>query len=54
LDEPFAAYDRVRLVEAFEVLAEESARRQILLFTCREDLLDLAQKYGANIVRLDN
>jgi uncharacterized protein YhaN len=53
LDEPFAAYDRVRLGEAFEVLAEESARRQILLFTCREDLLDLSQKYGANMVRLD-
>ena len=54
LDEPFAAYDRVRLGEAFEVLAEETARRQILLFTCREDLLDQAQKCGANIVRLEN
>ena len=54
LDEPFAAYDRSRLGEAFEVLAEESRRRQLLLFTCREDLFDLAQKYGANIVRLEN
>ncbi len=54
LDEPFAAYDRARLGEAFEILAEESVRRQILLFTCREDLLDLSQKYGAHIVRLDN
>jgi len=54
LDEPFAAYDRARLGEAFEVLAEESTRRQILLFTCREDLLDLAQIYAANMVRLDS
>ena len=53
LDEPFAAYDRSRLGEAFEVLSEESGRRQILLFTCREDLFDLAQKCGAHIVRLE-
>jgi uncharacterized protein YhaN len=54
LDEPFAAYDRSRLGEAFEVLSEESGRRQILLFTCREDLFDLAQKCGAHVVRLEN
>ncbi len=54
MDEPFAAYDRSRLWKAFEVLAEESRRRQILLFTCREDLFDLAQKSGANIVRLSD
>jgi uncharacterized protein YhaN len=52
LDEPFAAYDQPRLAEAFEVLKEEAARRQLILFTCREDLLDLAQRHSANIIRI--
>jgi uncharacterized protein YhaN len=53
LDEPFAAYDQTRLRKAFEVLAGESAKRQILLFTCREDLLELGNSHGANIIRLE-
>ena len=53
LDEPFAAYDRTRLIEAFDILGEEAQRRQIFLFTCREDLLELAQQQEANIIRLD-
>jgi hypothetical protein len=52
LDEPFAAYDRARLLKAFDVLAEEALRRQVILFTCREDLFDLALKHGANVIRL--
>ncbi|HTY64952.1 MAG TPA: AAA family ATPase [Acidobacteriota bacterium] len=52
LDEPFAAYDRVRLGEAFQVLEMESARRQLILFTCREDLLDLGAGHGAHVIRL--
>jgi DNA repair protein SbcC/Rad50 len=52
LDEPFAAYDRPRLGEAFEVLREEAERRQLLLFTCREDLLELALERNASIIHL--
>jgi uncharacterized protein YhaN len=52
LDEPFAAYDRTRLGEAFEVLLEESKRRQLILFTCREDLLELARREGIHLIRL--
>jgi DNA repair exonuclease SbcCD ATPase subunit len=52
LDEPFAAYDRIRLGEAFEVLTVEAVRRQLILFTCREDLLDMASRHGARIIRL--
>jgi DNA repair exonuclease SbcCD ATPase subunit len=52
LDEPFAAYDRIRMAEAFEVLAEETKRRQLFLFTCREDLLELARQHHAHIIRL--
>jgi uncharacterized protein YhaN len=52
LDEPFAAYDQTRLAEAFGVLKVEAERRQLILFTCREDLLDLAQRHSANIIRI--
>ena len=52
LDEPFAAYDQARLREAFEVLAAEAERRQLILFTCREDLLQLSEKHRANIIFL--
>ncbi len=54
LDEPFAAYDHGRLREAFEILTEEAQRRQLILFTCREDLLDLARHCDANIIELAN
>jgi len=36
LDEPFRRYDDERLEEALQLLLDESASRQILLFTCRE------------------
>jgi uncharacterized protein YhaN len=52
IDEPFAAYDRVRMREVFDILSKESERRQILLFTCREDLLELAELHGANVIEL--
>jgi hypothetical protein len=54
LDEPFAAYDRPRLHEAYNVLVDESVRRQLILFTCREDLVDIARQRNVNIVRLDS
>ncbi len=53
LDEPFAAYDKSRMLEAFEILQDEASRRQLVLFTCREDLRELGQAQGAHIVRLD-
>lgn len=53
LDEPFAAYDQQRMDDAFQVLLEEAERRQLLLFTCRDDLLALALRHGANIIRLE-
>jgi uncharacterized protein YhaN len=52
LDEPFAAYDRSRMQEAYGILEEEAARRQLILFTCREDLLSLALRAKANILQL--
>jgi uncharacterized protein YhaN len=52
LDEPFAAYDRSRMEEALRILRDEASRRQLLLFTCREDLLTLAQAEGANVITM--
>jgi DNA repair exonuclease SbcCD ATPase subunit len=52
LDEPFAAYDRARLEEAFEILLEEARSRQLILFTCREDLLELAQRHEIHVQSL--
>jgi len=52
LDEPFAAYDRPRILEAFKILDEESSRRQLILFTCREDLLDIAGRGDASVITL--
>lgn len=53
LDEPFAAYDRERITEAFRILSAEAARRQLLLFTCREDVRDLASCHGAKVIELE-
>lgn len=52
LDEPFAAYDQIRVSEALQVLRDEAERRQLFLFTCREDLAELAEKAGAHIISL--
>lgn len=52
LDEPFAAYDRPRLREAYNILLEESGLRQLILFTCREDLIDISRSRNANIIDL--
>jgi hypothetical protein len=51
-DEPFAAYDQSRLEEAFRILQAEALRRQLLVFTCREDLRDLGLTYGAHLIQL--
>jgi uncharacterized protein YhaN len=53
LDEPFAAYDRTRMRKAFEILDEETKRRQVILFTCREDLRELALEHRANVIELE-
>jgi uncharacterized protein YhaN len=52
LDEPFAAYDRIRMLEAFRILKEEAGRRQLILFTCREDLREMGEDLGAHVLQL--
>jgi uncharacterized protein YhaN len=52
LDEPFVAYDHERMCAAFRILEQESARRQLFLFTCCEDVRDQALALGAHLVTL--
>ena len=52
MDEPFASYDSQRLAAAFEILTEESERRQLVVFTCRDDLLALTQNKNSHLVHL--
>ena len=52
LDDPFANYDDDRLMNAMQLLAETGARHQVLLFTCREDVVRAAEKVNAAITRL--
>jgi uncharacterized protein YhaN len=52
LDEPFVAYDNERMRAAFSVLEQESVRRQLMLFTCREDVRAQALDCGAHLIVL--
>jgi uncharacterized protein YhaN len=52
LDEPFVAYDQERMAAAFRILEVEAGRRQLFLFTCREDVRAAALERGAHLVTL--
>ena len=52
LDDPFANYDEARLARALNLLHRISADNQILLFTCRQDVVRAAKKIGAPVIRL--
>ncbi len=53
LDDPLANYDDDRLRETMAVLAEMGRETQILLFTCREDVVRAAQALDTPILRLE-
>ena len=52
LDDPFGSYDDKRLERALELLARLAEKNQILLFTCREDVLRVARAANAPILEL--
>ena len=52
LDDPFANYDDTRLEQALGLLVKLDALPQILLFTCREDVAETAQKLGVPVLAL--
>jgi uncharacterized protein YhaN len=53
LDDPFANYDDLRLERALVLLACLSANNQVILFTCREDVVRAAQNVGAPVCRIE-
>lgn len=52
LDDPFANYDDTRLTHAMNLLARIGETNQILLFTCRDDVVRAAREVQAPIIRL--
>ena len=54
LDDVLAMYDDLRAETAIEFLAEEAKNRQIILLTCRERDALLSEKYGGNVISLQN
>jgi len=54
LDDSFVQYDATRLRKSLEMLARESERRQVILFTCQEREADLARQMNIpfNYIRL--
>lgn len=54
LDDPFSSYDDQRLERALDLLARLSAQNQVLLFTCREDVVRAAEAVNAPVLRLDD
>ena len=52
LDDPFANYDDERLEHTMRLVKRLSESNQILLFTCREDVVRAAEAAGAPVTRL--
>lgn len=52
LDDPFANYDDHRLERTLKLIAEISDENQVLLFTCREDVVRAAETVNAPVIRL--
>ncbi len=52
LDDPFSNYDDARLERAMGLLARIGQTAQVLLFTCREDVVRVAEAVDAPVLRL--
>ena len=52
LDDPFANYDDDRLNRAMKLLQEIGKTSQIILFTCREDVVKAGSRIGTQILHL--
>lgn len=52
LDDPFPNYDDERLHRALTLLSQVAQRHQVLLFTCREDVVEAAKEMGMPILAL--
>ena len=52
LDDPFANYDDSRLEHTLRLLSRLAVKNQVVLFTCREDVVRAAQSVQAPVLRL--
>lgn len=52
LDDPFANYDDERLRRAMRLLKGVASSNQVLLFTCRDDVVRVSEEVGAPVLRL--
>lgn len=52
LDDPFAHYDDARVKSAMKLMKEVSEKSQVLLFTCREDVVRAAEALGAPVLHI--
>ena len=52
MDDTFTQYDDVRMKAAFDYILELSRDMQVIMFTCQSRELELARKYGVNVVML--
>jgi len=52
LDDPFANYDDRRLERTLRLIAQIAESNQVLLFTCREDVVRAAEAVRAPVIRL--
>jgi len=54
LDDSFVQYDSNRLKKSIEMLAKESERRQVILFTCQEREVEIAKNlnFEFNLIKL--
>jgi uncharacterized protein YhaN len=52
LDDPFANYDDGRLRVTLELMREVAQRNQVLLFTCREDVVRAGRAIGISVLEL--
>ena len=52
LDDPFSNYDDFRLANAMRLLAHIAETSQVLLFTCREDVVEAGKEVNATVATL--
>jgi uncharacterized protein YhaN len=52
LDDPFAHYDDARVKSAMKLMTEVAENNQVLLFTCREDVVRAAETLGAPVLHI--
>jgi uncharacterized protein YhaN len=51
-DDPLLHLDDVRTVQAFKMMKEQSEGHQIIYFTCKEEIRDLAEEMNIPVITI--